>query len=315
MLTMRPHELKLLAIFDVIMTENSITRAAEQLSMTQPAVSNAVARMRTLWKDDLFVPDGRKIQPTAYAKNLWDKVRDSLHSINQAVDPDDFSPKTAKRTFRIALPDIALDALWLDMRLLFEQKAKGLNLHAVPYTIKCTKPLLDDAEVDLVIGQSNRSLENICLEHLFDTSYVCVMRKGHPLAKSKLTIEEFAAAEHLLVSLSGDNSSPTDQALHQLGLARRVAFTVNQFSSAVPIIKKSDLIAILPTDLVHNFLAHDELSITHTPLEIPHTSISMLWHKRQSADQGLMWLRKQIKNIFVTRRLKQVNEVCKFIDS
>jgi len=312
---MRPHELKLLVIFDVIMTENSITRAAEQLSMTQPAVSNAVARMRTLWKDELFVPDGRKIQPTSFAKNLWDKIRDSLYNINQAVKPDAFSPKTAKRTFRVALPDIALDALWLDLRLLFEKEARGLNLHAVPYTINCTKQLLDDADVDLVIGQSNRSLENICSDHLFDTNYVCAMRKGHPLAKPNLSIAEFAAAEHLLVSLSGDSTSPTDQALHQLGLSRRVAFTVNQFSSAVPIIKNSDLIAVLPTDLVYKSLSRDELSISHTPIGIPHTSISMLWHKRQSSDQGLIWLREQIKNIFVTRREQQITEVCKFIDS
>jgi len=198
---------------------------------------------------------------------------------------------------------------------LFEQEAQGINLHAVPYTINCTKPLLDDAEVDLVIGQSNRSLENICMDHLFDTSYVCVMRKGHPLAKPNLTIKEFAAAEHLLVSLSGDSSSPTDQALHQLGLTRRVAFTVNQFSSAVPIIKKSDLIAILPTELVHESLDNEGLTITHPPIDIPHTSISMLWHKRQSSDQGLIWLREQIKNIFVTRREQQITEVCKFIDS
>lgn len=310
---MRPHELKLLVIFDVIMTENSITQAAEQLSMTQPAVSNAVARMRALWKDELFVPDGRKIQPTSYAKNLWEKIRGSLHNLNKAVEPEDFSPKTAQRTFRIALPDIALDALWLDMRLLFEQEAQGLNLHAVPYAINCTKQLLDDADVDLVIGQSNRSLENICSDHLFDTSYVCVMRKGHPLAKPNLTIEEFATAEHLLVSLSGNSTSPTDQALHQLGLTRRVAFTVNQFSSAVPIIKGSNLIAILPTDLVHKFLAYEELSITHTPIDIPHTSISMLWHKRQSADEGLIWLRKQIKTIFVKRRSRQIKEVYQFI--
>ena len=152
---MRPHELKLLVIFDVIMTEKSITQAAERLSMTQPAVSNAVARMRVLWKDELLVPDGRKIQPTTYAKNLWEQVRDSLHNINQAVEPVAFEAKSAKRTFRIALPDIALDALGLDMRKLFEQEAPGLNLHAVPYTIACTKPLLDDADVDLVIGQSS----------------------------------------------------------------------------------------------------------------------------------------------------------------
>jgi DNA-binding transcriptional LysR family regulator len=311
---MRPQELKLLIIFDVIMTEKSITQAAERLSMTQPAVSNAVAKMRVLWKDELLVPDGRKIQPTTYAKDLWEKVRDSLHNINHAIEPQVFEARSAKRTFRVALPDIALDTLWLDLRKLFEKEAPRLNLHAVPYTIACTKPMLDGADVDLVIGQSNRSLENICTDHLFDTSYVCVMRKDHPLTKKRLTVEEFSLAEHLLVSLSGDITSPTDQALQQLGLTRRVAFTVNKFSSAIPIIKETDLIAILPTDLIHNYLACNELVITHPPVTIPHSSISMLWHKRQSADKGLIWLRKHIKQIFIKRRTHQVEKVLNFID-
>jgi DNA-binding transcriptional LysR family regulator len=311
---MRPQDLKLLIIFDVIMTEKSITQAAERLSMTQPAVSNAVAKMRVLWKDELLVPDGRRIQPTSYAKDLWGKVRDSLHTINHAIEPQDFEARSAKRTFRVALPDIALDTLWLDLRKLFEKEAPGLNLHAVPYTITCTKPMLDGADVDLVIGQSNRSLENICTDHLFDTSYVCVMRKNHPLTKKHLTVEEFSLAEHLLVSLSGDITSPTDQALQQLGLTRRVAFTVNKFSSAVPIIKESDLIAILPTDLIHGYLAGNELAITHPPVTIPHSSISMLWHKRQSSDKGLIWLRKHIKQIFIRRRTHQVEKVLNSID-
>jgi len=306
---MRPQELKLLAIFNVIMTENSMTRAAVQLSMTQPAVSNAVARMRTLWNDELFVADGRNIQPTSYAQNLWMQIRESIHNLSQAVDAEDFDPNVAKRTFRIALPDIVLDALWLDMRLLFEQKAQGLNLHAVPYTIANTKQILEDADVDLVIGQSNRSLENICTDHLFDTSYVCVMRKNHPLAKSNLTIEQFAAADHLLVSLSGNIVNPTDQALLQIGLTRRIAFTVNQFSSAVPMIIGSDLIAILPTDLVHSYLTTDKLTIVTTPLDIPHSSISMLWHKRQSMDAGLVWLRKEIKGTLLNRKGQQIKEV------
>lgn len=312
---MRTQELKLLVIFDVIMTEKSITLAAERLAMTQPAVSNAVSRMRVLWKDQLFVPDGRKIQPTSYANNFWDKVRDSLRIINQAIEPEEFEAGSAQRTFRVALPDIALDALWPDLRKLFEEKAPGLNLHAVPYTISSTKPVLDAADVDLVIGQSNRSLENICTEHLFDTSYVCVMRKGHPLTNKPLTIEAFSKAEHLLISLSGDISSPVDQTLQQSGLTRRIAITVNSFSSAVPIIKKTDVIAILPTDLIHSHLDSNNIAVFHPPLDIPHSSISMLWHKRQSSDKGLIWLRNQIKRIFIERRTQQIQAVLDFIDS
>jgi DNA-binding transcriptional LysR family regulator len=306
---MRPQELNLLVIFDTVMTENSITRTAERLSMTQPAVSNAVARMRAIWKDDLFVKDGRNIQPTTFAKNLWSQVHDPLHSLNQAVEPDDFDPKTARRTFRVATPDVAVDTLWLDLRLLFERTAPGLNLHAVPYTVGQTRRILDDADVDLVIGASNRSLENIHSDHLFDTRYVCAMRKDHPLAKSDLTVEEFAAAEHLLISWSGEGASATDQALHELGLTRRVAVTVNHFASAVPIISESDLIAILPTDYVHQHVARGELSITRTPVDVPHTSISMLWHKRQNTDAGLSWLRRHIKELYVARRTQNMDHL------
>ena len=215
----------------------------------------------------------------------------------------------------MAFPDIALDLIWLDLRMLFEREAPGLNLHAVPYTIACTKPLLDEAEVDLVIGQSNRSLESVCTEHLFDTSYVCVMRKGHPLADRRLTAEEFASADHLLVSLSGDVSNPTDQTLQQLGLNRRIALTVNSFFTAIPIIKESNLIAILPTDLIHRYLVEDDLALCHPPLDIPHSSISMLWHTRQSNDKGLIWLRKHIKEIAINRRTYRVEEVLNYLSS
>ncbi len=309
---MRPKELNLLVIFDAIMTEKSITRTAERLSLSQPAISNAVGRMRAMWKDELFVPDGRNIQPTAYAQNLWARIREPLHNLNKAVDPQEFNPKTAERTFRIALPDVALDSLWMDMRLLFEKKAPGLNLHAVPYTISNTKRILDDADVDLVIGASNRSLENICSDHLFDTSYVCAMRKDHPLAKPNLTVEEFAADDHLLISLSGNSYSSTDQALDQLGLTRRVAFTVNQFASAVPMIIGTDLIAILPTSIIYQHLESGKLAITRAPINIPQTSISMLWHKRQSSDTGLIWLRKQIREVLNVKRSQQVEEVYQY---
>lgn len=306
---MRPHELKLLVVFDAIMVEGSVTRAAEQLSMTQPAVSNAVSKMRVLWKDELFVPDGRNIRPTTFANNLWIKVRDSLHNLSDAIEPEDFDPMSAKRTFRVALPDIVVDSIWPDMRLLFEQQAPGLNLYAVPYAIASTKQVLDDAEVDLVIGQSNRSLENISTDHLFDTRYLCAMGAHNPLANSILSVEAFANAEHLLVTLSGNTSNPTDQALQELGLTRRVAFTVNKFSSAVPMVLKSDLIAILPTDLIHDYLACDGLVVVPPPVSIPHSSISMMWHRRLNADEGLSWLRSHIKRLFVAQRDKKVKEV------
>lgn len=307
--SMRPQELNLLVIFDAIMTEKSITRTAERLSMTQPAISNAVARMRAAWKDDLFVKDGRNIQPTTYAKNLWDQIRDPLHNLNQAIEPDVFDPQTAKRTFRIAVSDIVVDTVWLDLRRYFEAHAPGINLHAVPYTITNAQQVLDDAEVDLVMGETIPVPESIRSTHLLDICHVCAMRKDHPLAKPDLTIEEFASADHLLVSLSGDSYGATDRALHQLGMTRRVAVTVNHFASAAPLLIDSDLVAILPAAATYKHVASGKLSVTHSPVEIPRGSVSMWWHKRQDEDAGLQWLRDHIQEKFVTRWNQNLREV------
>lgn len=309
---MRPQELNLLVIFDSVMTEKSITRTAERLSMTQPAVSNAVARMRTAWKDELFVKDGRNIQPTTFAKNLWEQIKDPLYNLNQAIEPDGFDPKTAKRTFRIAVTDIIVDSLWLEMRRFFEQHAPGINLHAVPYTIDKAQRVLDDADVDLVISSITPDSSNISSSHLIDTCFLCAMRADHPLAKPDLTVEEFAAAEHLLVSLSGDSYGVTDRVLHQHGLTRRIAMTVNHFSSAAPLLMETDLIAILPAGAIYKHVASGKLSVTRCPVDIPYSSISMLWHKRQDNDAGLKWLREHIEQKFVARWNKNLEQVYNF---
>ena len=306
---MRPQELNLLVIFDTIMTEKSITRSAGRLSMTQPAVSNAVARMRTAWNDELFVKDGRNIQPTSYAKNLWEQIKEPLSQLSQAIDPDAFDPGTAKRTFRVAVSDIVVDVLWLEMRQLFEREAPGLNLHAVPYTIANGHQLLDDADVDLVIGANIINQESIRSTYLFDTCFLCAMRKDHPLAKADLTLDEYVAADHLLVSLSGDSYGNVDQALEQVNQKRRVAFTVNNFSSAAPILIESDLIATLPAGAICKHVASGDLAVTCAPVDIPYGSVNMCWHKRQEKDAGLEWLRDHIQEKFVARWHQNLHDV------
>lgn len=129
---MRPQELNLLMIFDAIMTEGSITRAAEQLSLTQPAVSNALARMRAAWGEELFIKDGRNIQPTAFANNLWGQIQGPLGSLEHAINQSEFNPATAQRTFRISAADIFVEMIWGPLRKIIEQQAPGINIHAIP---------------------------------------------------------------------------------------------------------------------------------------------------------------------------------------
>ncbi|MDN4502378.1 LysR family transcriptional regulator [Alteromonadaceae bacterium BrNp21-10] len=294
---MRSQDLNLLMVFDAVMTERSITRAADRLAMTQPAVSNAVGRMRTLWKDDLFVKDGRNIQPTVYAQNLWNQVKHPLGLLADAVDPQVFEPTTAKRTFRISIADIFVDILWAPLRQIIEREAPGIDLHAIPYTFTNSEQLLDDARVDLVIGRVSSSSNFIRSENLYTPCYVCAMRPDHALAKADLSINEFAEADHLLVSLYGDPSGMTDDALRHEGLSRRIACTVNHFSAVAPLLQKSNLISVVPTSAVEKAIISGELSATRVPVEVERVTLCNFWHKRQDRDSGLAWLRKHIKTI------------------
>lgn len=306
---MRNQELNLLVIFDAIMTEGSITRAANSLSLTQPAVSNALSRMRTAWKDELFVKDGRNIQPTTYAQNLWTQIKLPLEQLEEAVDAKSFDPTTAKRTFRIAAADVVIDTIWRPLRKLIEQEAPNINIHAVPYTILNTEGILHDAKVDMVVGSSVSTSNVIRREHLYTPCYICVMRPDHPLAKVNLTLEEFAAAEHLLVSLSGNASGFTDEVLAQHGLSRRVSMTVNHFSAVPELLKETNLISIVPSTVVEKAIFSGELTVIEPPLQLSPNHVASFWHKRQERDQGLIWLRKHVNDLIKTRAQLHLEEL------
>ncbi|WP_250655383.1 LysR family transcriptional regulator [Alkalimarinus coralli] len=312
---MRNQELNLLVIFDAIMTERSITRAAKNLSLTQPAVSNALSRMRVAWKDELFVKDGRNIQPTLYAQNLWSQIKHPLEQLEEAIDSNSFDPATAKRTFRIATVDVIVQTVWPPLRKLIEQEAPGINIHAVPYTIFNAERMLHDAEVDMVVGASLTSGSVIRSQYLYTPCYICVMRPKHPLAKANLTLEEFADAEHLLISLSGDATGFSDNVLAQHGLSRRVAMTVNHFSAVPALLKETNLISIVPSTAVEKAIFSGELTVVEPPIQLSPNPVACYWHKRQERDQGLIWLRQHVNSMIKAsselhlRELKQ--HICK----
>ncbi|MBT1062704.1 LysR family transcriptional regulator [Bowmanella sp. Y26] len=298
---MRHQDLNLLMIFDAIMTEGAITRAADRLAMTQPAVSNALSRMRSAWKDELFVKDGRGIQPTVFAQNLWSQIRDPLRQLEDAVDPTSFDPATATRTFRLVISDITVSMVWSPLRRYIEQHAPNINIHAIPNTIVNNEKALNDAEVDMIAAGQTMVSSVIRSEYLFTPRYVCAMRPGHPLAGEELSLEDFIRAEHLLVSMSGDTTGITDIALLQLGMTRRVAMSVNHFSAVAPLLRDSNLICVVPSMAVEKEIFNGELAVYETPIELPPTQLGMLWHKRQDGDQGLMWLRGVIGDLLRKR--------------
>ncbi|MCZ4279378.1 LysR family transcriptional regulator [Kiloniella laminariae] len=302
-------DLNLLVVFEAIMTERSMTGAARRIGMTQPAVSNAVARMRQVWNDPLFVKQGRGIRPTPYAERLWEKTRAPLLEIRDAASGDQFDPGKSGRVFRIGVTEYPVDMLWLPLRKFLEQEAPGVSLHSVPLHGN-TEELLLDASVDLVIHYYVGRHKQIRSSWLFNNHLVCAVRPGHPMLQSLksgdvLPLEDYLAADHLMVSLTGAASANVDSILRRQGLARRVAMTVTHFAAIPPLLMQTDLVCVTPQAVVARAVKAGELVIVPLSFEIEPAPISLVWHSRQDRDPGSIWMRKLISD-FATVEAKRL---------
>lgn len=295
---MKKADLNLLVIFDAIMREGSMTRAAQQLATTQPAVSNAVARMRLTWGDPLFIKQGRGIEPTPYAQTMWRQARAHLDYLREMVNPEPFDSAAAKRVFRIGTADLNAGLLWRGLRQHAEKCASGIGFHAVPNAHANTETQLVNAEIDLAItGSEGTWNQHIRAEPLLDSHFVCAMRPDHPLAVSPVSAEAYAAADHLMVSLTGDASSEVDTLLQARGLSRTVAMTVNHFALVGDLLCDSSLISTVPYEAVAEHISRGALIAQRPPLALPPITLSVVWHERSDRDAGHRWLRQQIQAV------------------
>jgi DNA-binding transcriptional LysR family regulator len=291
-------DLNLLNVFDAVMTELNVTRASERLNMTQPAVSNALKRLRHLLNDELFIKVPSGVSPTPKAMQIWQPLREALNQIRQTLEPVEFNPDTETATFTIALNDFNAALILPPLMKVIEAIAPNINLRTIPNTHINAPMLLEQAEIDIAIGVFPNPPPRLRSQTLLTSPWICVMRRGHPLARKKLTLDRYAQANHLLVTLTGESTGVTDPLLQEQGLNRRVGLTVNQFSVAPQILVNSDLIATLPTRVVQLSSIADQLHLTPVPIEIPSTSIKMMWHERSQRSTAQTWFRTQLTEVY-----------------
>jgi DNA-binding transcriptional LysR family regulator len=300
-------DLNLLRVFDAVMTEQNLTRAAGRLAMTQPAVSNALRRLRDALGDELLIRTAHGVKPTPRAENLWPAVQRALTELEGAIAPEqNFDIASAQSTFRMAMAD-ATAALWLPALVRsIEREAPGITVRMVPLTTREPRPMLLRGDIDLAVGffpgvvaqlagGQGTSVSPIRHEQLYSGRYVCVMRKDHPLAKQELTADAYCSANHLLVSFSGRAHGLVDEALAQLGRERRILLTVNQFFTAGRVVATSDLITVLPNHLVASTGIAGALITKELPFAMPNLHIDMLWHERETRAPAHKWLRAHLK--------------------
>jgi DNA-binding transcriptional LysR family regulator len=305
-LNFRTLDLNLLRVFDQVMAERNLTRAARNLAMTQPAVSNALNRLRDALEDRLVTRSGYGVEPTQRALALWPAVSDALRQLEASLTPGDFIPSQASNTFVLAMADATAAALMPGLVEIIDRDAPGVSIRVLPLTTRDPRRMLDEGQMDLAVGYFPAVLADLTAQaqagsltpfdhqRLYDGEYVCVMRAGHPLAGLEMSVERYCAANHLLVSFSGRPFGFIDEALAALGRKRRIVLTVNQFFTAGRVVATSDLLTVLPRHFLGATGMASRLLVRDLPFDVPRVHVDAMWHRRQSHGSGHAWLRQAV---------------------
>lgn len=297
----RGMDLNLLKALDALLDECNVTRAANRLGMTQPAMSGMLTRLRESFGDPLFARAQRGIVPTQRALDLARPVKQVLGEIDALLQPPVFDPTTARQTFTIAATDYALRAIAVPFLSVLKRQAPHIRVSLVPVENGQVQAQLERGQIDVALLTPDITPPDLHARELFKERYVCVMRKGHPVATGrKLTVKQFCALDHALVSYEGGGfRGVTDEALERLGKRRDVTLSVKCFLILPDILRASDMVAVLPSRLVAGM---EGLAVSEPPVEVPGFVKTAAWHERTHHDPAQRWLRELLFTSCADRR-------------
>jgi DNA-binding transcriptional LysR family regulator len=303
-------DLNLLRVFDAVFQERHVTRAAARLALTQPALSNALARLRRLLKDELFVKTPAGVRPTDRAQRLAGPVRDALALIEAALAPERFTPESSTRVFRIAITDYAAAALLPNVTDRLQREAPQVALRMTPYQSERVLLDLERGEIDLGVGGFARSLDRFeTFDLLRESPLLAVSKSCRFAGQTRLSLEDYAALRHMLVSPFGEASGYIDEKLAALGRTRSVNLTVNQFLLAMRLVAPGDLAVILPQSLALEAAREHDLKLFVPPAELAAIELvtQMIWMRARSADPAHAWLRAAFQTAADAAREARLN--------
>ena len=289
-------DLNLFVILNAIYTEGSLTKAAQVVGITQPAVSNALSRLRDKFNDDLFVRTGSGMVPTQKTENMISDIQNALTLIQQSVnEPDTFDATTSKRNFKLSLGDISESrVLPFIMKEIYES-APNISLGSYAYKRTDQVHALSTNNLDFVVDPVIPNSNEVNSSKVFEDDFVAIHRDGHNISKIKnITIEDIVKEKHLHVSRRKMGEHLIDMELDKIGLKRNVALRCQHFLIAPPIIKSTDLILMA----TRSFAKRNNLSFVEIPIEIPSMEYFLIWHKSDEGDGGHIWMKDLITKAF-----------------
>jgi len=300
MIDLRDIDLNLLVSLDALLAESNVTRAAERLHLTQPAVSTQLARLRQIFGDPLLLPaeTGRGMTRTARALELMTPLHAALKNLEAVVRHQPaFDPLTDTRRFVIAAHDNATVVLGMRlMERLPTSAGPGVRVAFVIGDQPTAASRLESGEIDLLLGSDRMIPPSMKARKLYDEHFVFVQRKGHPRGTAPLDLDAYCALDHVLVSTSGGSFHGfMDEHLDELGRERRVALSVQHFTLVPELLSKTDYVSTLPSRFAARYL--DQLDIFALPFDARGFTLYAAWHPRNQADPALVWLRETLAEL------------------
>lgn len=292
-------DLNLLVVFKHLLSERSVSRTALALDLTQPAVSNALARLRKQLGDDLFLRTPAGMEPTPYAEQLAESVTYALSMIHGALNQRmSFDPATSSRSFVIGMTDIGEIHFLPTLMRKLREAAPAVTISTVRNTAVNLRDELEAGKVDLAVGLLPQLKGGFFQRRLFSQRYVCLLRQGHALDKKRMTLSEFTAAEHLLVVAEGTGHGKVDEIMKRSGIERKIILTVPHFVAIGHILQATDLVATVPQSLAGQMVKPFSLVAVPHPAPLPEVAINVFWHAKFHKLPANQWLRGLVFKLF-----------------
>lgn len=297
-MNLRSIDLNLLSVFDAVITEGNITRAAEKIGMSQPAMSIAISRFRHIAKDELFERTGRGVKPTPRALEMALPIRQALALVTQALeDQQAFDIGTSERKFNIALGDYGDLVLLPKLIKALEARNSKVRLQTISASSVDLKKEMHFGNIDLHMWIARSQDEDLCFHQVGTIKEACVVREDHPTVQDSLSMAQYAALKHLTFKLpTAYGPSVIDRKLWEHGLRREHFLSVHTFLNVPQILSATDLICSMPIPIANILTKNYPLKIVPSPIEFE-LPIFFSWHKKNDKDPAHMWLRNCLFDI------------------
>ncbi len=295
-------DLNLLVVFQQLYKDRRVSTAAVSLGLSQPAVSNALGRLRRLLGDELFVRTAQGMLPTPYAQRLEERTAEALGAMRDALNlRGAFEPGTSARRFTVSFADIGEVSFLPRLMRRLARTAPNVTIDSVRHAAGDLAVDMATGKIDLAVGSLPGLKTGFYQRRLFPQRYVCMFRRGHALDKPKITLAELAAAEHVVVVAAGTGHGRMNEALARAGARRIVHLHVPHFVAVADIVRATDLVATVPEQFAERGRTFFGLRYASPPVRLPRILINLYWHARFHRDPANQWLRTQIADLFAER--------------